>query len=327
MVNKEKKYELITKYSYDPNAYALLQNDMNYFVEQNGFIGYRELKNNPVVLDDPIVASENLESLVRSFYSKEPNAIYVNISQEFASKLYGYDLGYRFCPYGTENVLDLDPALLDGKKVKSALKKAKKATLSIEEVDFDDLDQQRLDLMKTINMEFLENTPSKKEITFISRAVEFRNQPGVRFFALKHVDKGEEKCFGFIVLDPFFKNGQKVGYQLNAIRFRRTKIWGVYYSIVGILVEKLMKENYKKLSLGGLALDMFETPSPFPHDSKMVNRIISLGKKADNYYVVSNFTDMKLEFAGERIRRYIAIPEKESVSRSIFRFLRVSGIL
>jgi len=328
MSEMSSRYEMIYKYSNDPNAYALLQSEMDYFHHGDSFLAFRKSNNTPVVLNDPVAEPDKLESLIRLFTGKEKKSIFVNISQEFASMLNGYGLEYRFCPYGTENIIDLSSSTyMDSKKIKSALKKARKVDLKMNLIDFNSISPEKLELLKTINQEFLDHTPSKKEITFISRGVELKNLQGVKFYELIYVEGERNTTFGFIVLDPYFSNGDLTGYQLNAIRFRRTRIWGVYYSVVALLAKMLKEEGFSSLSLGGLALDMFDVPSPFPHDKKMVKRITSLGKKADKYYVVSNFTEMKLEFHGDRIRRYLAIPRDTSVSRSIFKFLRVSGMI
>lgn len=322
------RLRLLAAHGDDPNGYALLQPDMEYFDHGEGFLAYRTSFWTPVVLDDPVAPREARADLVRAFLDAHPRAIFYNASGDFAAELAGLERGYRFAPFGTERVLDIgDEAFLESKKIRGALKKAKKGKLALEEVDPEDAPADRLELLRAVNQEFLDATPSKKEITFISRGVRFERQEDVRLFALRCTEKGETRDFGFVVLDPYYAGGAKVGYQLNAIRFRRTKIWGVYFAVVATLARLLREEGATRLSLGGLAYDLVDEPSPFPHDPKMVRRMQAVKDRTDEWYVMSHFTDMKLELGGDPIRRYTCLPARASVTRSIVRFLRVSGMV
>ena len=237
-------------------------------------------------------------------------------------------LATGFCPFSSERILDLDnPQWLEQKKIKGAAKKAKKAKLALHDVDFDCVPPEISQMLTEVNQEFVQRTPAKAEVTFISRAVELCNQVGVRTLSLSCVEKGEKRDFGFIVLDPYFSECKHLGYQLNAIRFRKTKIWGVYFSIVCQLAELLKEEGYSRLSLGGCAFDLIDEPSPFPHDEKMVKRLAWIRERADDYYVLSHFTEMKQELGGFPLRRYFAIGPSASVTRTIVRFLRVSAMI
>lgn len=323
------RYPTLEAHGNDPNDYALLQSGMDYFEHGDGFLGYRTSMWRPVVLGDPVVPEAGRGELLRAFLAAHPKAVFFNLSEGAAATLHGLSLGFRFCPYGTERVLDLeDEDFLTRKRIKGALKKAKKGGLELEELDLDTIDGERLEELRAINREFLERTPSKKEITFISRGVALAPEPGVRVFALRCADKeGFVEDFGFLVLDPFHQGGEKVGFQLNAIRFRKTRIWGVYYAVVARLVQDLRAEGYRRLSLGGLAFDLLDEPSAVPHDEKMLRRLKFVQERTDDYYVMSHFTDMKLELGGEALRRYCVIAPGASVTRSILRFLRVSQMI
>lgn len=323
------RYPKLEAYACDPNAYALLQPGMEYFERGEGFLGYRTSMWRPVVLGDPVVPEAERVDLLRAFLEEHPKAVFFNVSGEVGACLHDLDLGYRLAPFGTERVLDLeDDSFLSRKRIKGALKKAHKGGLELEELDLAETSPERLAEIRLIDQEFLDKTPSRKEITFISRGVALAPEPGVRFFALRCADKhGFVEDFGFLVLDPYHQGGEKIGYQLNAIRFRRTRIWGVYYAVVAQLAEMLRAEGFRRLSMGGLAFDQLEEPSDFPHDEKMLRRLNFVAERTDDYYVMSHFTDMKLELGGEPIRRYCAIAPRASVTRSILRFLRVSQMI
>ena len=328
MRTRQERYDLIKSCSSDPNVYALLQPDIEYFDSAEGFLGYRRSFLRPVVLGDPVCPKEKLPTFIKKFHDEWPNAIYAYISQDFAQTLHEVSLGYRFCPFSSERILHLDNRQwLERKKIKGAAKKAKKAKLAMHDVDFETVPQNISQMLTEVNQEFVERTPAKAEVTFISRAVELRNQEGVRTMSLSCVEKGEHRDFGFLVLDPYFSQGEHIGYQLNAIRFRRTRIWGVYYSIVCQLAEMLREEGFSRLSLGGCAFDLIEEASPFPHDEKMEGRLAWIRERADDYYVLSHFTEMKQELGGFPLRRYFAISSSASVTRTIVRFLRVSAMI
>ncbi len=328
MRTRAERYELITKFSNDPNVYATLQPELEYFDTEDGFLAFRRSFLRPVVLGDPVCPKEKLPGFLKEFHETWPYAVFAYVSEDFAKSLHECELGYRFCPFSTERILDLnEPTWLERKKIKGAFKKAKKAKLQLMDVDFDSVSPDIKRMLTEVNQEFVERTPAKAEVTFISRAVELRNQQGVRTMALSCVEKGEKRDFGFIVLDPYFFEGKQLGFQLNAIRFRRTKIWGVYFSIVAMLAETLAQEGYTRLSLGGCAFDLLDEPSPFPHDGKMLDRLAWIRERADDYYVLSHFTEMKQELGGKALRRYFAISQSASVTRTIVRFLRVSAMI
>lgn len=324
----EQRLALIQKHSNDPNAYALVQPDIKYYDTDYGFVGYRISLGKPVVLGDPLAPADKMSDLLAAFMSKFERPVFSNITEGFGTVLHNLNQGFRFCPFGTELIVPINvEEISKEKKVKGALKKGKKAELRLERINFDELGEAELTLLQELNTNYLEQTNAGKEVTFISRGVQFVNQPQVRFYALSCMEKGERNTFGFMVADPFYENGKHVGYQLNAVRFRRTKIWGVYFSIICLLAEQLAEEGFTHISLGGLAYDELDKPSTFPHDAKMQRRLTQLQKHSDKYYNTTHFTAMKLQFEGHKIRRYMAIYEEASVTRSVFRFLRVSRMV
>lgn len=323
----EERYDLISRFAGHPNAYALLQPEMEYFDGPEGFLAYRTAFFRDLVLNDPVAEPSGLDPLIRRFLAERPGTVFVNISQPFAGRLHALGLGYRFSPYGTERILDLEVrSFLSNGKVAGALKKARKGGLVLEELDLGTTRPEVLEELALINREFLDQTRPRREITFISRPVELRPRPGVRFFVMREKPTGRFFPFGFLVLDPFFEGGALVGYQLNAIRFRKTRIWGVYYAVVADLASRLAAEGLRRLSLGGLAYDLADEPSPFPHDDKIVRRLRLLRRFSDRFYMLSHFTDVKLELAGSALRMYLAIPPDGSVTRTVVRFARVSGL-
>ncbi len=312
----------------DPNGYALLQPGMEYWDHPLGFAGYRTSLWTPVVLGDPCCRPSDRATVLSALVAARPKAVFFNLSEAAATDLSGLGLGYRFAPMGTERYLDLATGEgFEAKTVKSAVKKAKKAGLELDELDWATASPERLLTLAEVNREFLAATPAGREITFVSRGVALAPEPEVRVFVLSAREGETARDFGFLVLDPWWQGGVRVGYQLNAIRFRRTRIWGVYFAVVAMLADLLRAEGSRFLSLGGLAYDLVEQPSAFPHDPKMLRRLAFVRERTDEHYVMSHFTSMKVELGGTALRRYIALPARASVTRSVLRFLRVSGMV
>lgn len=314
----------IRTHSTDPNAYAALQPGLAYFDDAAGFVAFRRSLFRPVVLGDPVASEEDRAGVLDAFLASSRAGVFVNVTEGFGAAL--HERGYRLAPFGTELVLETSPdRLRRSRAVKGALKQARKAELALEPVEFATADPAFVGELRAVNDEYLAASRSGKEISFISRGVVFDDLPDVRFYALR-VRDAERPIVGFIVADPIYEGGRRVGFQLNAIRLRRTKIWGVYLAVVVLLAERLAAEGLGRLSLGGLAFDEVERPSPFSHDPKILRRLAVVRRHSDRFYGMSGFTSMKLEFEGEKLRRYVAIPPRSSVTRSAFRFLIASGV-
>jgi lysylphosphatidylglycerol synthetase-like protein (DUF2156 family) len=189
-----------------------------------------------------------------------------------------------------------------------ALKKARKAHLCLVERNLAALNNAELAQLQGINHEFIRLSPSKKEIGFISRLLQFAPEPEVRFFALQAGP--EHTPVGFCVLDPWYDGAQLVGYQLHQFRLLPTKIWGVFLSVVALLAEQLKAEGYQRLSLGGCIgpsnapAAAVPTASVYDYCRDVTFRLI------DRYHPLTNLSKNKVEFAGTDLNRYLAAPHR-----------------
>jgi lysylphosphatidylglycerol synthetase-like protein (DUF2156 family) len=325
---RRERYELLRRHSDDPNAYAALQPDLDYFDGAGGFVAYRRALGAPVVLGDPVAAPGHLRELLGAFVAQEPAATFVNITEPLGHLLDEVGAGrYRFVPFASEKLVDVEVAAETmAKPVRGAMKKGRRGGLRLEEVDLDALSASRRRRVAAIDARFLARSTAGRELDFIARALELRSEPGVRAFLMHHSDRGDERLFGVCTLDPFFSGGRLVGAQLHQIRFDRTRIWGVYLCVAQRLAALLADEGLDFLSLGGCAFHRAGEPHRLPAAPLYEAARMLASERADRFHSMSNFTAMKLLFPGPTIRRYIAGPSTNPLL-PLLRFLRASRII
>jgi lysylphosphatidylglycerol synthetase-like protein (DUF2156 family) len=309
MVTFDQRLEKIRTYSSDPNAYAGLQSNLRYFDHPTGFLTYRKTLAGNVVLGAPVSSPENTVTLLSEFLAKHPASVFSYLTDDAATALLqASKKSLRFVQIGFERTIDLPVTSAYSPAVLGAIKKAKKAGLYIQEHCLSQLSTAEKCCLQQINDQFIKASPAGKEVGFISRPMQFSGEPDVRFFSINILSSPSP--IGFFVLDPWYKNGKLERYQLHQFRLGPTKVWGVYLSVVALLIEKLQSEGILALSLGA-CVDIKTKGKPELPSSKVYQfcRDSTL-RIADRYHPLKNLSRNKLEFAGTNINRYLAAPHK-----------------
>ncbi len=327
-----KLHPLVARHATSPNAYATLQPFLQHFHTTQGFIAYGHALGGVITIDDPIASPTDCSSLFSKFLDTFTHATLVNLSEQAARTLAQtqHTRPIYFTPIGTEHCLRLDDTTLAAplaKPVRGALKKARRARLHIVEHDLATLSSAMHRHIQHINADFLSRSQPGHEIPFIARQFILKPEPDVRFFTIHHADRRSHRIpCGFLTLDPWYKGGRLVGYQLNHTRFYPTRIWGVYLSLVEMLRRQLHQEGIELLSLGACAMHQTEQPHDLPTNTIYRGLLEAAHTHADRVHKMSNFTAMKLLFPGFEIRRFIASTDPAAVI-GLLRLLRVSNTL
>src|SRR5215212_8755132 len=84
----------LTEHGKEALAYATLQDGMEYFVDETGYISYTTVhhpvfarKGKRIVLSDPVCAPENYAIIVQRFLQECPSAAFAVISEQCAEAL------------------------------------------------------------------------------------------------------------------------------------------------------------------------------------------------------------------------------------------------
>jgi lysylphosphatidylglycerol synthetase-like protein (DUF2156 family) len=323
-----RRYELLRQYAESPNAYATLQPFLRHFDAEGGFVAYARSLGGVVVIDDPISPPERREALLRRFLARFPSACFINISHHTALLIRDLSPRHRFLPIGTEHSLDLLNPMTPSAPALSALRRARRHQLELQECDLAELSAAMRQRLLAINQDYLSRSQPGHEIPFVARQCMFIPEPGVRFFLIHHHREAADPdpLRGFLTLDPWHRGGVHHGYQLNHSRFAKTKLWGVYLSLVQIVGELLRAQGYAALSLGACTFYQSELPHqlPMPPGSEYLMNLIH--DHADHFHKMSSYTELKLNFPGHELRRFAATPSL-SVLINLLRLLRVSSVL
>lgn len=308
---------LLKKYSNDPNAYATLQNGLEYFylsgdVEKvKGYIAYARVTGWIVVLGNPVVSSQYKNRLLKSFIENFPKAIFAYITKDIAIEITRINKKARSINMWIEHWIDLRKVHTFEPDILSAVKKSEKFWLFLKEINWDDIPEDILGNIHKINDEFLAWKTNQREKAFITRSLSFTHEEGVRVF-LVHI-WGESIPIGIINLDPWYEEGMLIWYQLHQCRLKKIKLWWVYYSIVHLLIKLLSWEKFKKLSLGAcqnLHIDDYiwlRKSKEWEFIRKTI--VYSLDKKFSLWEIAKK----KMRFSWEQISRYLLISTKNPI--------------
>ena len=223
----EEKWSLLSphllRHGKEALAYATLQQGMEYFVHDHGYIAFtsvthpvfaRKLKR--IVLSEPVCAPENLESLLKDFLKENPRSIFAVISEHctqvlrtlgFKANTIGYEPELAIQTYNTAgNWKELD-------MIKRARNEAKREGITIREVDISSVPIEQLDALsaKWIGGKKVND----REIWIYARRPVYKQEHDVRKFVA--FDK-EGTAVGYVFYDPMYRDGKVYGYSANTVR-------------------------------------------------------------------------------------------------------------
>ncbi|HSU52500.1 MAG TPA: phosphatidylglycerol lysyltransferase domain-containing protein, partial [Candidatus Dormibacteraeota bacterium] len=235
-------------------AYATLQEGMEYFVDEDGYIAYTSVshpvfapKGKKIVLSDPVCSASNCARLLKHFLEHHPRAAFAVISEECAETL--RSLGFKVNCIGYESELGIQNynTLGNWKEldlIKRARNEAKREGITIKEETSASLDRDGLNAVSTRWIS--SKKVNDREIWIYARRPVFDEEEDVRKFVA--YDK-EGRVAGFVFYDPMYREGKVFGYSANIFRCDEARFGRLATAVNMAAVEKFRGEGKEVLNL------------------------------------------------------------------------------
>src|ERR1044071_1559207 len=224
---REEKWKLLSRFLKEHGtqslAYATLQEGMEYFIDDCGYIAYTSIyhpvfarRTKKIALSDPVCAPENYATIVERFVRHHPSAVFAVISEKFAEVLrslrfkvncIGYESELPIQSYNTQgNWKELD-------LIKRARNEAKREGITIREEQPGSLDPK---VLNDISSRWISTKKvNDREIWIYARRPIFGPEEDVRKFLAYDRDG---HVAGFVFYDPMYRHGSVYGYSANISR-------------------------------------------------------------------------------------------------------------
>jgi lysylphosphatidylglycerol synthetase-like protein (DUF2156 family) len=255
---QKEKWELLgpflKRFGSEALAYATLQEGMNYFVDEDGYIAYTTVyhpvfarKTKKIALSDPICAPEKVSAFVSRFLQHNPHAAFAVISEKCAEAL--RPLGFKVNCLGYEPELSIQTYNTRGNwkeldLIKRARNEAKREGITIREEDSASFDRQALN---NVSAKWISTKKvNDREIWIYARRPVFDHEEDVRKFVA--YDK-EGKVAGFVFYDPMYRDGKVFGYSANISRCDEQRFGRLATAVNMEAVEKFKAEGKEILNL------------------------------------------------------------------------------
>lgn len=307
---------LLRAHGADPISYSTLQPGLSYFDTSYGYVAYAKAAGVSLTLGPPVCAPSDRSKLVEKFLGGVKRPVFFYVQRDVAQLV--KELGgwrSRVCPIGVDKVISLDARLDADAKVKSAVKKAAKAGLQLEEVKPSAADRARI---AEINARYLAKAAVPVEMTFLNRPLSYDDDGLQRMFVLR---AGGE-LLGYAALDPYFEGGRPMGYLLNLLRFGKTSLWGVYFSSVVKLAEALKAQGVRELSLGFCPLGAVDASGC----SRLLSpQVLWLARRFSSVPYLQRLKEMKDAFPGATPQRYF-VGASPLLATTLVALLKACGV-
>jgi alpha-beta hydrolase superfamily lysophospholipase len=252
------KWELLSpylkQYGRQSLSYATLQEGMEYFIDELGYIAYTTVRHpvlarrpKRIVLTDPVCDPEDLPQLLYRFLSSDPRASFAVVSEPCAEVL--RQLGFKVNCIGYEPEILIQSYNTRGNwkeldLIKRARNEATREGLVIREEDGATLSASQLAAVsaKWIGTKKIND----REIWLYARRPVFGREEDVRKFVA--YDK-EGTAVGFVFYDPMYWGGEVFGYSANISRCDEQRFGRLATAVHMVAAEKFKVEGKTALNL------------------------------------------------------------------------------
>jgi len=255
---RETKWGLLSpflrQYGRQALAYATLQEGMEYFIDETGYIAYTTVRHpvlarrpKRIVLSDPVCAPEALPQIIRRFLAKDPRGVFGVISEQCAEVLRA--MGFKVNCLGYEPVIPVQTYNTQGNwkeldLIKRARNEAKRQGILIREEQAVALKKEEL---AAVSAKWLSaKRINDREIWIYARRPVFAHEPDVRKF-VAYDQQG--RAVGFVFYDPMYRDGRVFGYSANIVRCDEQRFGRLATAIHMVAVEKFRQEGKEALNL------------------------------------------------------------------------------
>jgi lysylphosphatidylglycerol synthetase-like protein (DUF2156 family) len=244
----------ICQYGRDALSYATLQQGMEYFIHERGYIAFvmashpvfaRQPK--PIVLVDPVCDRRHLDEVIRAFLRIYPNAVFSIISEHCAGVL--RSIGFKANCVGYEPELPVQQYNTKGDwkeydLIKRARNEARREGLTIREVDIATVP---VDQLQALSAQWMKGKKvNDREIWIFARRPVYHTEPGVRKFVAFDRDG---KAVGYVFYDPMYRDGKAYGYSANTVRCDENRYGRLATAIHMVAMETFREEGVEVLNL------------------------------------------------------------------------------
>ena len=254
----EGKWDLLSpflkQHGQEALAYATLQDGMDYFLDDTGYIAYTSVRHpflarrpKRITLSDPICAPADLPKIIRNFLSQDPRAVFGVISEQCAEVL--RPLGFKANCIGCEPELPVQTYNTQGNwkdldLIKRARNEVKREGIVIREEVAATLNKQDLAAIsaKWVSSKLIND----REIWIYARRPVFDHEEDVRKFVA--YDPGG-RVVGFVFYDPMYRAGRVFGYSANIVRCDEQRYGRLATAVHMVAAEKFKAEGKEVLNL------------------------------------------------------------------------------
>ena len=256
----EEKWELLspflTQHGREGIAYATLQEGMEYFIGETGYIAYTRIQHplfarrpKRIAFSDPICAPKDLPTLIGGFLARDPRAAFCVISRECAEVL--RSMGFKVNCIGYEPLIAIQSYNTSGNwreldLIKRSRNEARREAITIREEDGASLCRRRPELQALSARWITSKKINDREIWLYARRPVFDREEGVRKFVA--YDR-EGKIAGFVFYDPMYRDGRVFGYSANIVRCDEQRFGRLATAIHMEAVDKFKAEGKESLNL------------------------------------------------------------------------------
>jgi len=257
-LTRHEKWQLLSpflrEYGKASLAYATLQEGMEYFIDETGYIAFTTVRHpvfspkpRRITLSDPICAPGDLPGLIDKFLADNPRASFGVITEECADVLHrmrfkvnciGYEPDLPIPTYNTQgNWKELD-------LIKRARNEAKREGILIREEEGKELKKEGL---AAVSAKWISSKKiNDREIWLYARRPIFDHEEEVRKFVA--YDRNGT-VIGFAFYDPMYRHGSVFGYSANIVRCDEQRYGRLATAIHMVAMEKFRTEGKEVLNL------------------------------------------------------------------------------
>jgi len=224
--------------------YATLQAGLSYLDTGFGYWAYRRIGGVDITLGGPVCAPGDRSEMLKRFLHRSRRALLFYLPESFLPLL--GDASLHCAGIGSDRRPSLEPLLSDPPRVvQGALRHARRAGLRWVEREASSLGPAEHEAIRRIDAAYLARAQCSVEMSFLNRPVRPVEDRGRRFIFLETGagDGGPLDWLGYAALNPIFRQGAVEAYLLDALRFRPTRIWGLWLSTVHHLAGRLSAEG------------------------------------------------------------------------------------
>jgi lysylphosphatidylglycerol synthetase-like protein (DUF2156 family) len=257
-MGRKQKWDLLSphlrRHGREALAYATLQEGMEYFVDDLGYIAFSSVTHpvfarhtRQITLSDPVCALEDQPKLVELFLSRFPHCAFGVISEHCAGVLRGF--GFKANGIGFEPEIPVQTYNTKGNwkeldMIKRARNEARREGIVIREATPEDLDKDKLAAVSATWMKH--KKLNDREIWLYARRPVFEFEEDVRKFVAYDRDG---KIAGFVFYDPMYRDGQVVGYSANISRCDEQRFGRLATAVNMEAVDKFRAEGREVMNL------------------------------------------------------------------------------